>query len=65
MGIPVDEKEKIFVRGYGKHTGLGLYLVREILELTGIAVKETGEPGRGARFELLVPFGNYKFGRGG
>jgi PAS domain S-box-containing protein len=65
VGIPVDEKEKIFVRGYGKHTGLGLYLVREILELTGIAVKEAGVPGKGARFELLVPFGNYKFGRGG
>ncbi len=65
VGITVDEKEKIFVRGYGKHTGLGLYLAREILELTGIAIKETGVPGKGARFELLVPAGNYKIGRGG
>lgn len=65
VGITVDEKEKIFVRGYGKHTGLGLYLAREILELTGIAIKETGVPGKDARFELLVPAGNYKIGRGG
>ena len=25
IGIPVDEKEKIFERGFGKHTGLGLF----------------------------------------
>lgn len=65
VGIPVDEKEKIFVRGYGRHTGFGLYLAREILELTGIAIKETGVPGKGARFELLIPAANYKIGRGG
>jgi len=29
-GISVMEKEKIFKKGYGKHTGLGLYLVKEI-----------------------------------
>ena len=36
VGIPQDEKEKIFERGYGKNTGLGLFLVREVLALTGI-----------------------------
>ena len=65
VGIPVDEKERIFERGFGKHTGLGLYLVREILGITGIVVNETGEPGTGARFEVLVPAGNYRFGHPG
>jgi signal transduction histidine kinase len=65
VGVPVDEKAKIFLRGYGKHTGLGLYLVREILDITGIAVKETGGPNKGARFELLVPSGHYRICLGG
>ena len=59
-GIPVDEKEKIFDRGYGKNTGLGLTLCREILDITGITIRETGEPGKGARFEMTVPEGAYR-----
>jgi len=54
-GIPAGEKEKIFERGYGKNTGLGLALAREILDITGITLIETGEPGNGARFEMTVP----------
>jgi signal transduction histidine kinase len=61
-GIAADEKEKIFERGYGKNSGLGLFLVREILAITAISIRETGEPGRGARFEILVPAGNYRTG---
>jgi signal transduction histidine kinase len=59
-GIPVQEKEKIFEHGYGKHTGLGLFLVREILSITGITIRETGIPGEGARFEIIVPKGAYR-----
>ncbi len=55
IGIPADEKEKIFERGYGKNTGLGLFLAREILGITDITIRETGEAGKGARFEILVP----------
>ncbi len=54
-GIPLTEKEKIFTRGYGKNTGLGLFLAKEILAITGIGIRETGIPGEGARFEILVP----------
>ncbi|MEI6841785.1 MAG: ATP-binding protein, partial [Methanomicrobiales archaeon] len=54
-GVVVDEKVKIFDRGFGKNTGLGLALSREILDITGITIKETGEPGQGARFELTLP----------
>ena len=59
-GIPVDEKEKIFGQGFGKNTGMGLFLVREILSITGITITETGEPGKGARFEMTVPKGAWR-----
>ncbi len=54
-GVVAEEKEKIFERGFGKNTGLGLALSRQILSITGITIKETGEPGKGARFEMAVP----------
>ena len=64
VGIPAHEKEKIFSKDYGKHTGLGLFLAAEICSVTGITLQETGEPGKGARFELLVPPGSYRFTSG-
>lgn len=65
VGIPAGDKEKVFLRGFGKNTGFGLYMVREVLDMTGIRVRETGVPGKGARFELLVPAGNYRIGHPG
>ncbi len=62
-GIVAVEKEKIFERGFGKNTGLGLALSREILDITGITIKETGEPGKGARFEMMVPKGAWRMNR--
>jgi PAS domain S-box-containing protein len=59
-GVAADQKKRIFERGVGKNTGLGLFLVREILALTGITITETGEPGKGARFEMTVPHGQYR-----
>lgn len=59
-GIPAKEKERIFEKGHGKNTGLGLFLVREILSLTGITIREDGVPGTGARFMILVPRGGYR-----
>ncbi|MDD4137157.1 MAG: PAS domain S-box protein, partial [Methanoregula sp.] len=61
VGIPADEKQKIFERGYGKNSGLGLFLVREILSITGITIREDGTEGKGARFEMLIPKGSYRF----
>jgi signal transduction histidine kinase len=61
-GVPAEEKEQIFERGFGKNTGLGLFLAREILGITGITIKETGEPGKGARFEMTVPERMYQSG---
>ena len=59
-GVPADEKERIFERGFGRNTGLGLFLVHEILDITGITIRETGEPGKGARFEMTVPKDAYR-----
>jgi PAS domain S-box-containing protein len=64
VGIPAHEKKKIFSKEYGKHTGLGLFLAAEICSVTGITLTETGEPGKGARFEMLVPPGSYRFTAG-
>jgi len=54
-GVVPEEKEKIFEKGYGKNTGFGLFLAREILATTGITIRETGYVGVGARFEITVP----------
>jgi PAS domain S-box-containing protein len=60
-GIPVDQKEKIFEHGYGNTNGFGLFLAREILTITGITIKETGEPGKNLRFNIQVPKRAYRF----
>ena len=60
IGIPVDQKSAIFPDTYGKHIGYGLFFVKEILAITGLIIKETGIPGKGARFEIIVPFGLHR-----
>ena len=59
IGIPPDQKERIFEIGFGRHTGYGLYLAREILAITGFSIRETGDPGKGARFDIHIPRGRY------
>ncbi|WFN37077.1 PAS domain S-box protein [Methanomicrobium antiquum] len=60
-GISTEDKERIFESGYGKNTGFGLYISRDILEITDLSIKETGEEGSGARFEIHVPHNQYYF----
>jgi signal transduction histidine kinase len=60
-GVPPSDKIQIFSKGYGKNTGLGLFLVREILSMTGISIHENGEYHKGARFELFAPRGVYRY----
>lgn len=61
IGIPPDVKEKIFNRQFFQNTGLDMYLSREILSITGMSIRETGTYGTGARFEIRVPKGAYRF----
>jgi PAS domain S-box-containing protein len=60
VGIPDEFKSKIFTHEYFTHTGFGLNLSREILDITGITIVETGDAGKGAKFEIQVPEKNFK-----
>jgi signal transduction histidine kinase len=60
-GVADEDKERIFNKGFGKNTGFGLFLSREILGITGLSIKENGQPGKGARFVITVPEGEYRF----
>jgi len=59
-GIPAEEKEKIFEFGYSRENAASLFLARELLGFTGITITETGEPGKGLRFVILVPKGRFR-----
>ncbi|MFA5169341.1 MAG: response regulator [Candidatus Paceibacterota bacterium] len=59
-GVPAEKKDKIFKKGFGDNTGLGLYLARESMEMCDGWIIETGKPGEGARFEILAPFYRYR-----
>ena len=54
-GVADEMKENIFHRGVGSNTGYGLFLAKEILEITGISISETGVEGEGAQFTMIVP----------
>jgi signal transduction histidine kinase len=60
VGIEAGDRERLFERGFGKNTGLGLYLCGEILDLTGASIIEAGKPGGGARFEIRFPSRHWK-----
>jgi len=60
IGIPDADKDEIFSKGFGSHTGLGLFLVKEVLAITGLSIRETGEYGSGAVFRIQVPAGMFR-----
>ena len=62
VGVPPQDKTQIFTKGFGRDSGLGLFLIREILSITKISIQETGDYGKGARFEMLIPKGDYRLG---
>ena len=61
IGVPANAKDKIFKREYYRNTGYGMFLAHEILSITNLAIKETGVPQKGARFEIRVPAGEFRF----
>lgn len=63
VGVASADKERIFERNFGEGSGLGLFLSREILSVTRLLIQESGEPGKGARFNILVPHGYYHIRR--
>lgn len=60
LGVPAGEKKRIFEYDAGEHAGIGLFICRQILEVTGITIEEVGTEGNGARFVIHVPPGGYR-----
>jgi PAS domain S-box-containing protein len=58
-GIPEEDRACLFSRGCEGGGGLGLFLSKEILSITGITIAEAGS-GRGARFLLGLPAGTWR-----
>lgn len=58
-GIPEAAKDTLFTQRSETY-GCGLFLAHEILILTGVGIRETGIPGKGIRFEILVPPEGYR-----
>lgn len=65
VGIDAAEKGCIFDRVVGGEGRFGLFFVREFLSISGMSISETGTPGAGARFEILVPKGLYRIAKPG
>ena len=61
VGVDPKAKGKIFRREYARNTGYGLFLSTEILGITGISMTENGTFGQGARLEIRVPKGGFRF----
>jgi PAS domain S-box-containing protein len=61
IGVPVEDKARIFNRIPGGPGKIGLFFIREYLEISGMSISETGTPGNGARFEISIPKGLYRF----
>ena len=57
VGVPEANKPKLFEIGFttGKGGGLGLYLVKKLMDVYGWAIQETGETGKGAKFSITIP----------
>ncbi len=61
VGVEDRQKREIFKRGVGKNTGMGLFLTAEILAITSITIEENGIVGKGARFEIRIPNGTWRY----
>ena len=57
VGILEVNKPKLFHEGFttGKSTGLGLFLIKKMVEVYGWMITEDGELGKGAKFVITIP----------
>ena len=60
VGISEANKPKLFHEGFttGKSTGLGLFLIKKMVEVYGWTITEEGEPANGAKFVITIPILN-------
>jgi signal transduction histidine kinase len=62
VGIDAETKKHLFKKGFGKGTGLGLYLIKKAIGVYGWNIKETGMKLRGVRFVITIPKTGEKYG---
>jgi PAS domain S-box-containing protein len=57
VGVPGANKSKLFTARFtsGQGSGLGLYLIKKMMDVYGWKIQEVGEPGKGAKFVLTIP----------
>jgi signal transduction histidine kinase len=57
IGILNENKYSIFSEGFttSDGAGLGLSMIKKMMEVYNWTINETGIPGRGARFEIIIP----------
>jgi PAS domain S-box-containing protein len=62
VGISDANKPKLFEAGFttGKGSGLGLSMIKKMIEVYGWTITEEGEPGKGAKFTLTIPKNSQK-----
>jgi len=62
VGIPEENKAKIFSEGFttGSGSGLGLKLVKKMIQTYGWAIQEDGVPGEGVKFSIFIPKTNVR-----
>lgn len=61
-GLPENRKDEVFDRGYrdGERTWYELSLSKTVIDASGCSVRETGDPLKSVRFEVLVPKARYR-----
>jgi signal transduction histidine kinase len=57
VGVPEANKSKLFDVGFttGNGSGLGLFLIKKMMDVYGWTITEEGEAGKGARFVIAIP----------
>jgi PAS domain S-box-containing protein len=65
VGISEKEKKTVFDRVVAGQGKFGLFFVQQFLNLSGMTITETGEPGKGAKFEISVPVGAFWINKAG
>ena len=58
QGISSDNKSKLFKEGFstGGSTGYGLFLIKKMVDGYGWTITEEGEPRKGVKFVICIPF---------
>jgi signal transduction histidine kinase len=57
VGISAENKSRLFSEGFstGGSSGFGLFLIKKMMDVYDWTITETGEPGKGAKFIIIIP----------